>query len=325
MRRIRTELRAWVAPLVACSLLVGSPLAPSTARAQESAESAQRASARAHFAKGVALAKAHDYAQALSEFQQAYAAVPHFSVLYNIGQARLALGESAEAISVLQRYLDEGGTQIDAKRRAEVEATLQRERARLPPETNSESAAPTPAAPPAAAAATVPATAPEPATATATATATVTEPATAAPTPPRTPATPPAAPPPVARHSRPHPPKATSQQRRTLAYAVGAAGVALSGGALAHYLWNRSRYQDWQSQYATYYRDPTEQNRTNANALSQSIDAASVVTVVLAVGAGVALGTSGVLWLTSAPSSDPRSRAPLRGGFEPMLGAQGTF
>jgi tetratricopeptide (TPR) repeat protein len=320
MRRIRTELRAWVVPLVACSLLVGSPLASSTARAQESAESAQRASARAHFAKGVALAKAHDYAQALSEFQQAYTAVPHFSVLYNIGQARLALGESAEAISVLQRYLDEGGTQIDAKRRAEVEATLQRERARLAPETNTyvtgESPAPTPATPP------VPATA----TATVSATATATEPSTAAPTPPNASAAPPpAAPLPVARHSRPHPPKATSQQRRTLAYAVGAAGVALSGGALAHYLWNRSRYQDWQNQYATYYRDPTEQNRTNANALSQSIDAASVVTIVLAVGAGVALGTSGVLWLTSAPSSDPRSRATVRGGFEPMLGAQGTF
>jgi tetratricopeptide (TPR) repeat protein len=312
MRRIRTELRAWAAPFIACSCLLGAPLASSTARAQESADSVQRASARAHFAKGVALAKAHDYAQALNEFQQAYAAVPHFSVLYNIGQARLALGESAEAISVLQRYLDEGGTQIDAKRRAEVEATLQRERARLPPTPETDSYVVGEAAAPA----TVPATATEPATATAPATAT--EPATAAATEPATAA--PAPPTAIPRRLRPNPPKATSRDRRTLAYAVGAAGVALSGGALAHYLWNRGRFQDWQDKHATYYRDPTELNRTSANALSKSIDDASVVTVVLAVGAGVALGTSGVLWLTSAPTSDVR-----RGRFEPLLGAQGTF
>jgi tetratricopeptide (TPR) repeat protein len=315
MRRIRTELRAWAAPFVACSCLLGAPLVSSAAHAQDSADSVQRASARAHFARGVALAKAHDYAQALNEFQQAYAAVPHFSVLYNIGQARLALGESAEAISVLQRYLDEGGSQIDAKRRAEVEATLQRERARLPPETASyvvgEAATPTTAP----ATATEPATATAPAPATATEPAPATEPATAAPAPPT--ATP--------RHLRPHPPRATSRDRQTLAYAVGAAGVALSGGALAHYLWNRSRYQDWQNKHATYYHDPTELNRTSANTLSKSIDDASVVTVVLAVGAGVALGTSGVLWLTSAPSPDPRSRATVRGRFEPLLGAQGTF
>lgn len=315
MKRTRTELGAWAAPLVACCLLVGVPLTPSAAHAQESADSAQRASAREHFAKGVTLAKAHDYAQALTEFQHAYAAVPHFSVLYNIGQAQLALGNSAEAISVLQRYLDEGGTQIDAKRRAEVEATLHQERARLPPAPDTyvvgEAAPPVPATAtaPASIPATEAATATKPATETATATkpatkaATATEPATTAPTRPPAPV----------RRARPHP-------RRTLAYALGAAGVALSGGALAHYLWNRGRYQDWQNKYATYYRDPTTQNRDNANALSHSIDDASVVTVVLAVGAGVALGTSGVLWLTSAPSSDAR-----HGRFDPMLGAQGTF
>lgn len=299
MKRTRTELRGWTAPLLACSLLGAVALAPGVAQAQESADSAQRTLAREHFARGVALAKAHSYTEALNEFEQAYAAVPHFSVLYNIGQARLALGDSAAAITTLQRYLDEGGAQIDAKRRAEVEATLQRERARLPPEpvTYVVGEAPAPA----------PENVPAPAPATATETAT------------ETPTTPPAphitpAPPPPPRRSRP------SSSRRTLAYAFSAAGVALSGGALAHYLWNRSRYQDWQNQYSTYYRDPTEQNRNAANALSQSIDDASVVTVVLAIGAGAALGTGGLLWLTSAPTSDLR-----RGRFEPLIGAQGTF
>jgi hypothetical protein len=106
-----------------------------------------------------------------------------------------------------------------------------------------------------------------------------------------------------------------------LAYALGGAGVALSGGALAHYFWNRSRYRDWQDAYSHYFRDPTEPNRNAANQLSKSIDDASAVTVVLALGAGVALGTSGVLWITSgAPGS-----ASSHGGFEPFLSAAGKF
>lgn len=297
MRRTRTEPSAWAAPLLACSLLGSAVLTSRSAQAQEVADSPERASAREHFAKGIALAKAHAYAEALAEFQHAYAAVPHFSVLYNIGQAQLALGKSAEAITTLQRYLDDGGPQIDAKRRAEVEALLQRERARLPPDYVFGEGASPPTA-----------------TATVPPTATATEPVptlTPAPEPARSQSR---APDPA----RPHAP--TPARPRTLAYAITATGAALSGVALAHYLWNRSRYQDWQSQHATYYRDPTEPNRTAANALSRSIDNASVVTVVLAIGAGAALGTGGILWLTSAPSSDPR-----RGRFDPLIGAQGTF
>jgi hypothetical protein len=304
MRRIRTELRGWAPRLLACSVLLGAPLADRTACAQESAGDAQRALAREHFAKGVALAKTHAYAEALTEFEQAYAAVPHFSVLYNIGQARLALGQSAAAVTTLQRYLDEGGATIDAKRRAEVEATLSRERQRLP--------APEPVV---SGEAVVPVTAPVggiPAPVTAPVggiPAPVTAPVGGIPAPAPAPSTPilAASGPPKATSPRvdraPRAPnRSASRVPRTLAYAVGATGVVLSGGALAHYLWNRGRYQDWQSKYATYYRDPTEPNRA------------------LAVGAGVALGTGGVLWLASAPGSDPR-----RGGFDPFITAQGTF
>jgi tetratricopeptide (TPR) repeat protein len=304
--------------LVGCSLLLGVMLSTHRASAEEVLP---RAMAREHFQRGVALAKQHAYAEALSEFQRAYAAVPHFSVLYNIGQAQIALGQSADASATLQRYLDEAGSDIDAKRRAEVEQVLARERKKIPP----------PAAPPMEVppplTATSPA-APLPAVESPPVAAAALPPVdfelhdTAPPTvPPQTQAPRRQSPARSARARRARPPEATAAGQRALSYVVGAAGLALAGGAVAHYWWNRDRYHEWQGKYATYYRDPTEPNRRDANALSDSIDRASAVTVVLAVGAGVALGTSGVLWVTSRPpSADPHAR-----GLEPFVNLRGTF
>jgi tetratricopeptide (TPR) repeat protein len=303
MSKTRTDRASWAAVLLGCGLLASSLFNAANLRAEEAPE---RAVARRHFAQGVAFAKRQAYAEALLEFQRAYAAVPHFSVLYNIGQAQVALGQSAEAVSTLQRYLDEAGVQIDAQRRAEVEQVLAGERAKLPAPAAAAFETPTPEPP-----------APAPTT----------------PTPSTlTPSQAPPAPPPVGTPSagrsflvepiRRVPPDARRRAAhgRTLAYVVTGAGLALSGGALAHYFWNRGRYAEWQTKYDRYHLDPTEPNRAAANRLSESVDNASVVTIALAVGAGVALGTGGVLWLTSAPSADPRRRA-----FEPFLTAQGRF
>ena len=103
MRKIRIEPTPWRALLLSGGLFAGVALAPCSLRADEGSE---RAVARQHFASGVALAKRRQFAEALSEFQRAYAAVPHFSVLYNIGQAQIALGQSGDAVATLQRYLD---------------------------------------------------------------------------------------------------------------------------------------------------------------------------------------------------------------------------
>src|SRR5215831_5434363 len=68
-----------------------------------------RQEARAHYAKGLELGAQNGYAGALREFEQAYALSPQYAVLYNIGQAHVALGHTAEAIDVLGRYLRDGG------------------------------------------------------------------------------------------------------------------------------------------------------------------------------------------------------------------------
>ena len=64
------------------------------------------------------------YEGALREFNEAYAISPQFAVLYNIGQAHIALGHTAEAIEALTRYLRDGGDRIAPERRAQVERQI---------------------------------------------------------------------------------------------------------------------------------------------------------------------------------------------------------
>jgi len=80
--------------------------------------------ARGRYEHGVELAKRGDYQAALAEFNAAYAASPHFAVLYNIGQAELALGRPLKAIAVLERYLHDGKDDVPAERRRAVQAQI---------------------------------------------------------------------------------------------------------------------------------------------------------------------------------------------------------
>jgi hypothetical protein len=80
--------------------------------------------AREHFERGYRLVEAGKLDAAIGEFERAYAQSPHFSVLYNLGQAYATLGRSAEAVDRLQRYLSLGGSAIPRQRREEVLATI---------------------------------------------------------------------------------------------------------------------------------------------------------------------------------------------------------
>ena len=50
----------------------------------------------------VGIASRGNYGQALEEFLAAYRISPHFAVLYNIGQAHIALGQPADAVAALE-------------------------------------------------------------------------------------------------------------------------------------------------------------------------------------------------------------------------------
>jgi len=307
MNRIRIEHSSFAALLAAVLLLGAAP-----ARAQSDAE---RTEARAHFDAGVAFAKASAYEAALGEFERAYELVPHYGVLYNIAQAQLALGRTAPARASFERYLREAGNVISAARRAEVESLL----ARLPAEPSAtsaekrdfpaEPAEPPPAAPQSPATETQPRAEADPP---ATSTESAVPPAAAG-----------ARGPALARSTPPsnEDPQAPPSVARTLAYVLGGASIALAGGAVGHYFWNRNRYSDWQTTEHAYEQNPTEAQRVSLNELSSSIRRASVVTVALTIGASLTLGTSVVLFVSGQPI--PSSR---RGdSFESNVGVRGHF
>lgn len=105
--------------------------APNLVRAQE------------HFVLGMNFFRAHDYREALREFQLAAALAPNADVWFNIGRSYEELGEYAQAASALERYLRD---RVDAKDAARVRAQItrleelvraQRERTQVAPQTGS--------------------------------------------------------------------------------------------------------------------------------------------------------------------------------------------
>ena len=86
---------------------------------------------RRHFDRGVEYYRDGNINAALIEFKRAYAAAPNYRVLYNLGQVSNALGDYTSAQSYFQKYLGDGGDEIDPGRRRDVEATLSKLRGRI--------------------------------------------------------------------------------------------------------------------------------------------------------------------------------------------------
>jgi hypothetical protein len=106
---------------------------PSTASNTSAVEPSPRERARHWFSTGLSLARAGRYTAAKALFLEAYAAEPHYLVLYNIAQAELQLQELAAAATHLRLYLSEGGPDISVKTRQAVQAQIERIEARQEP------------------------------------------------------------------------------------------------------------------------------------------------------------------------------------------------
>jgi tetratricopeptide (TPR) repeat protein len=109
--------------------LLASSVAAQSGTAAEPTDPTERA--RLHFKLGVDFYREHNYRAALIEFQRAYAASPHYKLLYNLGQASLELQEDSNGIDYFTRYLREGGDELSDERKAEVQQNIARLRARL--------------------------------------------------------------------------------------------------------------------------------------------------------------------------------------------------
>jgi tetratricopeptide (TPR) repeat protein len=80
-----------------------------------------RAAARAHFEAALEHYRAHDYREAIREFELSLAAVPNADIWFDIGRAHEQLGELSEAIESYRRYLRD---RVDATDAAALRARI---------------------------------------------------------------------------------------------------------------------------------------------------------------------------------------------------------
>lgn len=111
-------------------------LTPQLAHAQSESSgaapsAAPNAEAAAHFERGVDLYNDGALDGAMVEFERAYDLVPDYRVLYNIARVHVEQNHYVDGINVYERYLKGGGSEIPEARREQVEATLEKLRARI--------------------------------------------------------------------------------------------------------------------------------------------------------------------------------------------------
>ncbi len=107
----------------------GGGLQPATPAGAAPTAAAQE-EARVRFERGTQLYNDGAYDLALIELQRAYDLVPSYKLLYNIGQVNAQLSNYAGALRAFEKYLSEGGADVSAGRRAEVEKEIQTLRGR---------------------------------------------------------------------------------------------------------------------------------------------------------------------------------------------------
>ncbi len=107
-------------------LLIGVALAAPSLAAETRAEEAKR-----HFARSKELYEDGDFVASLNELERAYAAVPNFKLLYNIGQIQAQLQNYAAALKSFRQFLADGGSEVSEARRAEVLREIEKFRIRV--------------------------------------------------------------------------------------------------------------------------------------------------------------------------------------------------
>jgi hypothetical protein len=124
-RSIRAHVRAALVALAVAFSAGAARAADDDDNAETHQRSdAQKKQAQALFDQAVKLAKSDDARGALAAFRGAYSAYPSFRVLYNIGQLCSRLRDAACAVRAFEQYLRDGGADIPARKRADVEEEL---------------------------------------------------------------------------------------------------------------------------------------------------------------------------------------------------------
>jgi hypothetical protein len=301
-------------------------------------EASAREEARAYFKEGLRHADHGEVALAIDAFEKAYRASPNYAVLYNLALAYGDAGRRIDEVQTFERFLAEGGDQIPAERRAEVKATIERERAHiatieldiaparaevfvdgrelgtgpfvsldLEPGHHVVFARQSGFVPEVLDIELEPGKQnrakltlkPERGSSFAVAAATSAPPALRAEPSMGEPAS-------AMVADDPH------NHRRTWALGLGAGGLALAGAAIGTYVWNTKRYHSWQADRDQFENTPVNGNTlTELNSLyerSSELQRADNAALGLALAAGAALTSAVVLWFTSPRSAGGSTR-----------------
>jgi hypothetical protein len=121
-----TRTRRLAAAAVALSLCAP---APGAAQSGGEPDRGKLEEARARFNKAEQLYRQGAYDACLSELERAYSLAPSYRLLYNIGLAHRQLNNFVAAVASFESYLAEGGADVPAGRRSELERDLVRLRA----------------------------------------------------------------------------------------------------------------------------------------------------------------------------------------------------
>ncbi len=97
---------------------------PATNSAAEPAQSPKVKEANTRFERGLALFDDSDFDAALVEFNRAYDLSPTYKILYNIGKIERVKNDYSGALMHFERYLQQGGADVPADRREEVEKEI---------------------------------------------------------------------------------------------------------------------------------------------------------------------------------------------------------
>jgi hypothetical protein len=114
-------------------LLVALALAPLASVAPALAEepSDERQEAESRYKRALELFAEGSYDGALLELKRAYELAPTYRILYNIALVNVQLNDYASALDAFERYLAEGGDEVQKARRKEVETEIERLRPRV--------------------------------------------------------------------------------------------------------------------------------------------------------------------------------------------------
>jgi len=121
---IRFRLLLVLAMTSSSAVVAAEPAAPA-------GSAASTTEARERFQRGVALYREGSFDAALAEFRRAYELAPNYKVLYNLAQVQVERHDSVAALSLFGQYLQQGGSDLDAERRAQVERDMQSLRGRV--------------------------------------------------------------------------------------------------------------------------------------------------------------------------------------------------